>query len=285
MIQTDRRVRAARLCHRCARRPESATMDASGVVTGVYVVERRLRIHVGSVGHDPRTADQARSRRRCRYGDDRHRPDRPHLAVARVMTRAPTVTITDTVGVPDKGASATATVAVKGAVTDINVTDRGRRLPHAGPEEVRRHAARSRPDGRERPRQVHPGRRARHDHVPGQRTTTRSRSSSTGISSTGTCRPTLLRGYVQLSTRVVPGHARRAGQREPRPERCPTPRSCSDGTRPTASTTRTTSARPSSPRRTGRSGSCSATCCPPASPATCSCPSTPRSWAPAPART
>ena len=38
---------------------------------------------------------------------------------------APTVTITDTVGVVDKGASATATVAVKGAVTGITVTSPG----------------------------------------------------------------------------------------------------------------------------------------------------------------
>ncbi len=40
-------------------------------------------------------------------------------------TSAPTVTITDTVGVADKGASATATVAVKGAVTGITVTAPG----------------------------------------------------------------------------------------------------------------------------------------------------------------
>ena len=78
---------------------------------------------------------------------------------------APVVTITDTVGTPDKGASATATVAVRGAVTGITVTNSGRRLSHARPEEVRRHAARSWPDWREQPRPVHPGRRPRYHHL------------------------------------------------------------------------------------------------------------------------
>ena len=47
------------------------------------------------------------------------------------------------------------------------------------------------------------------------RTTTRSRWCSTGSRCTRTCRPTLLRGYVQLSTSVVPGAAGAAGQRAP----------------------------------------------------------------------
>ncbi len=63
--------------------------------------------------------------RRGRGGDDRHRPDRRDLRRRRGTTPRPTVTITDTVGTADKGASATAMVAVKGAVTAINVTNPG----------------------------------------------------------------------------------------------------------------------------------------------------------------
>ncbi len=70
---------------------------------------------------------------------------------------------------------------------------------------------------------------------------------------------TLLRGYVQLSTGVVPGkqvalsNANVDPARRRHPDRRATP----------ASTLRTTSGRRSSPRRTGRCGSCSATCCRP----------------------
>lgn len=46
----------------------------------------------------------------------------------------------------------------------------------------------------------------------------------------------------------------------------------------------TTAGRSSTPAGTGRCGSSSSTCCPPARPASCSCPSTPPSPAPAPAR-
>ena len=69
----------------------------------------------------------------------------------------PTVTITDSVAPFDKGATATATVAALGAVTAITASRPGRRLPHPGPEEVRRHAGRPRADSREQPRPVHPG--------------------------------------------------------------------------------------------------------------------------------
>ena len=44
-----------------------------------------------------------------------------------------------------------------------------RRLPHARPQEVRRHASRPRAGGREQPRQLHPGRGPRHHHLPRHR--------------------------------------------------------------------------------------------------------------------
>ena len=54
-------------------------------------------------------------------------------------------------------------------------------LRHPGrDQEVRRHAAGPHLGKREQPGQVHPGRGARHDDVPGARTTTRSALSSTG---------------------------------------------------------------------------------------------------------
>ncbi len=117
---------------------------------------------------------------------------------------APTVTIADTVGVADKGASATATVAVKGAVTGITVTNPGagyltpgirkfvNTLPGLGPDAANdqgNYIPVGVPDTT-----TYPGadyyeiglvqyRHTFHEDVP----------------------PTLLRGYVQLSTDVVPG--------------------------------------------------------------------------------
>ena len=71
--------------------------------------------------------------------------------------------------------------------------------------------------------------------------------------------PTLLRGYVQLSTSVVPG------AQVPLVNTDGTPILLPDGdARRWGWTAPTTSGRRSSPRRTGPCGSCSATCCPPA---------------------
>jgi FtsP/CotA-like multicopper oxidase with cupredoxin domain len=118
---------------------------------------------------------------------------------------APTVTIADTVGTADKGASATATVAVRGAVTDITVNAAGagyltpglkkfvNTLPGLGPEnenDLGQYIPVAVPD-----RTTYPGadyyeigvvqyRMQFHEDLP----------------------PTLLRGYVQLSTPVVPGN-------------------------------------------------------------------------------
>ena len=160
----------------------------------------------------------------------------------------------------------------KGAVTDITVTNPGAGYLTPGLQEVRRHPARPRADGGEQPRPVHPGRGARHHHLSRAPTTTRSRSSSTGMKFHRDLPATLLRGYVQLSTSVVPGKQVAAGEREPRPGRARhADRRLHRGGRPALS-------RPDDrrARRTGRCGSCSATCCRPASPATCSCRSTPR---------
>ena len=114
------------------------------------------------------------------------------------------MTISDTVGVADKGASATATVAVKGAVTDITVTAPGSgyltpglkkfvdTLPGLGPNaanDLGQYIPVAVPDTT-----TYPGtdyyeiavvqyRMKFHRDLPA----------------------TLLRGYVQLSTSVVPG--------------------------------------------------------------------------------
>jgi len=117
---------------------------------------------------------------------------------------APAVTISDTVGTPDKGATAAATVAVKGAVTSINITNPGAgyltpglrkfvdTLPGLGPTGVNnlgQYIPVAVPDTT-----TYPGtdyyeiavvqyREQMHSDLPA----------------------TLLRGYVQLSTSVVPG--------------------------------------------------------------------------------
>ena len=128
----------------------------------------------------------------------------------------PTVTIIDTVGVDRKARAPTATVAVKGGVTDITVTVPGAgyltpglkkfvdTLPGLGPtaaNDLGQYIPVAVPDTT-----TYPGtdyyeiavvqyRMKFHRDLPA----------------------TLLRGYVQLSTTVVPGQADRAEQREPRP--------------------------------------------------------------------
>ena len=84
--------------------------------------------------------------------------------------------------------------------------------------------------------------------------------------------PTLLRGYVQLSTSVVPGmHAPLTNANlDTEVARHPDPRLLR---RRQPALPRPDDRRH---RRTGRSGSCSATCCRPVLAATCSCRSTPR---------
>jgi FtsP/CotA-like multicopper oxidase with cupredoxin domain len=102
----------------------TATMNASGVVTSIAVVD------AGS-GYTkaPTVAIEDASKAN---------PTRVATAEATINVTAidlvsggagydsaPVVAINDTVGTPDKGASATATVAVKGSVTGITVTDPG----------------------------------------------------------------------------------------------------------------------------------------------------------------
>jgi FtsP/CotA-like multicopper oxidase with cupredoxin domain len=102
----------------------SATMDANGVVTGVDIA------NAGSGYTKAPTVTITDASKTA--------PEQEATVVATVgVTRidvtdggagydsAPTVTIADTVGTADKGASATAKVAVKGSVTDIVVTTPG----------------------------------------------------------------------------------------------------------------------------------------------------------------
>jgi len=102
----------------------SATMDANGVVTGVDIA------NAGSGYTKAPTVTITDASKTA--------PEQEATVVATVgVTRidvtdggagydsAPIVTITDTVGTADKGASATAKVAVKGSVTDIVVTTPG----------------------------------------------------------------------------------------------------------------------------------------------------------------
>jgi FtsP/CotA-like multicopper oxidase with cupredoxin domain len=117
---------------------------------------------------------------------------------------APTVTISDTVGVADKGASATATVAVKGSVTGITVTNAGSgyltpglkkfvdTLAGMGPEKANslgQYIPTAVPDTTS-----YPGT----DYYEIGLVQYRQKFSSL-------LPATLLRGYVQLSTSVVPG--------------------------------------------------------------------------------
>ena len=88
-------------------------MDANGVVTAVDVVDPGSGyttaptvtiIDASQVNPTAATVD----------GDHRHHRRSTSPPAAPGYDSAPTVTITDTVGAADKGASATATVAVKG---------------------------------------------------------------------------------------------------------------------------------------------------------------------------
>ena len=141
----------------------------------------------------------------------------------------PTVTINDTVGVADKGASATATVAVAGAVTAITVTDPGAgyltpgirkfvdQLPGltaAGANNLGNYIPLAVPDTT-----TYPGsdyyeialvqyRQQFHSDLPA----------------------TLLRGYVQLSTSVVPGIAVPLTNANLDPAIAPSPALLPDGT-------------------------------------------------------
>ncbi|WP_133980817.1 Ig-like domain repeat protein [Kribbella voronezhensis] len=180
----------------------TATMDAAGVVNGVTVVTPGTgytsapRVTILDANQVNPTAATVKAT----------------LGIAQIdvtdggqgYDSAPTVTINDTVGVADKGASATATVAVKGAVTDINVTAPGAgyltpglkkfvdTLPGLGPNaanDLGQYIPVAVPDTT-----TYPGtdyyeiavvqyRMKFHRDLPA----------------------TLLRGYVQLSTSVVPG--------------------------------------------------------------------------------
>jgi len=101
----------------------AATMDASGAVTAVEVVDSGSGYTqaptVTVLDGDQVVADEA--------------VVEATIGIARIdltlggegYDSAPLVTVMDTVGPPDKGASATAAVAVKGAVTGITVTTPG----------------------------------------------------------------------------------------------------------------------------------------------------------------
>ena len=124
--------------------------------------------------------------------------------------------------------------------------------------QVRRHAAGPGPQRREQPGTVHPGREARHDHVPGLRLLRDRAAPVHGADALRPARRRRLRGYVQVNKE---------------PTRTATTRS--------TRTPSTTSARSSSPTRTVRCASSSPTSCRPARRATCSSRSTRASWAPA----
>ena len=117
----------------------------------------------------------------------------------------PTVVISDQVGTPDKGASATAVVAAKGAVTDVTVTTPGAgyltpglkkfvdTLPGLGPNSANnlgQYIPVAVPDTT-----TYPG----SDYYEIAAVQYRQKFASD-------LPPTLLRGYVQLSTNVVPGN-------------------------------------------------------------------------------
>ncbi len=181
----------------------SATMDANHVVTGVAIADPGS----GYTSAPTVTVTDA----------SKTLPDTAAVVTATIgVTRidvtdggqgydsAPTVTIADTVGTADKGASATARVAVKGSVTGITVTAPGAgyltpgikkfvdTLPgqdEAGVNDLGQYIPTAKPDTT-----TYPGtdyyeiavvqyREKMHRDLPA----------------------TLLRGYVQLSTSVVPG--------------------------------------------------------------------------------
>ena len=266
----------------------TATMDANGVVDGVDRGDPGLRLHVGPDGHDHRraagpvgqpVADPAVVDRH-----DRHRPDRRHLRRPGLRLRAHRDDHRHRRHRSTRARARPPTVAVKGAVTAITVTAPGAgyltpglkkfvdTLAGLGPtaaNDLGKYIPVAVPDTT-----TYPGadyyeiavvqyRQKFHTDLPA----------------------TLLRGYVQLSTSVVPGNQVPLSNANLDPARRRTPALMPDGAQASASTTPLP--RPDDHRqpRTGRSGSCSATCCRPASPGTCSCRSTRRSWAPAWGRT
>ena len=181
----------------------SATMDANGVVTGVVIAN-------GGSGYTSAPTVTVTDA-------SKNAPTTDAVVVASIgvtridvinggagYTAAPTVTIADTVGLADKGASATAKVAIFGSVTGITVTNPGAgyltpgikkfvdTLPGEGPanaNDLGQYIPVAVPDTT-----TYPGtdyyeiavvqyRMKFHRDLPA----------------------TLLRGYVQLSTSVVPG--------------------------------------------------------------------------------
>ncbi|MDD0858465.1 hypothetical protein NHF46_13230 [Arthrobacter alpinus] len=99
----------------------SAAMDANGVVTGV---------DIANAGSGYTTAPTVTVTDASKTAPTQAATVEATIGVTRIdvtdggagYDSAPTVTIADTVGTADKGASATARVAVKGSVTDIVVT-------------------------------------------------------------------------------------------------------------------------------------------------------------------
>ena len=117
---------------------------------------------------------------------------------------APTVAINDTVGVADKGASATATVAVKGSVTAITVTNAGAGYLTPGLKKFVDTLAGMGPDKANSLGQYIP------TAVPDTTTYPGTDYYEIGLVQyrqqfSSQLPATLLRGYVQLSTDVVPG--------------------------------------------------------------------------------
>ena len=89
--------------------------------------------------------------------------------------------------------------------------------------------------------------------------------------------PTLLREYVQLETPANASWSKHVALQNDLLDGTSVPTLMPDGLRRRSRwTTPTSWGRSSWPRRTGRSASCSTTCCRPAATATCSCPRTPR---------
>ena len=180
----------------------TAVMDANGVVTSVAVVEPgsgytsapTVTILDGDkVNPTPATAVAT-------------------IGIARVdltsggagYDSAPTVTLADTVGTADKGASALATVAVRGAVTGVTVTTPGAGYVTPGLRKFVDTLPTLGPDGANNLGQYIP--------VAVPDTTTYPGTDYYEIAVVqyrmqfhSDLQPTLLRGYVQLSTDVVPG--------------------------------------------------------------------------------
>ncbi|SEN82174.1 Multicopper oxidase [Cryobacterium luteum] len=102
----------------------SATMDANGVVTGV---------EIANAGSGYTSAPTVTLTDASKTAPDRPAQVEATIGVTRIdvtdggagYDSTPAVTIADTLGAADKGASATAKVAVKGSVTDIVVTTPG----------------------------------------------------------------------------------------------------------------------------------------------------------------